>query len=212
MTEEVVCIYVPDMGFRTNVDQVKNAFKINAIGDVKAVRFNCYAHQYARKGAHVYLTMYANFDFADDVDIEIKPYGHESDAVWDIIKATSDLPIPCSRFQTPPVIDKSEERIEELEEELESAVEQLKKLTIAVVELQKSHYVEMVAVQQDIHQLKLDSRDALQYIEQRAAEAPHGTDASLFQRSTNYLDPKNSHLLEQSRKIIEDINKKKFGI
>jgi len=202
MSEEIICLFVWEMDYRVTTNQVKNAFKQNNIGNVVAVRYQIYTTTLrdngvnGPKGAYVYLTLYSNSDFVrGNKDFNFAPFGQAFNIVWHISEL-KDIPIPCKRFETP-LVHKLEKRIVELERELERTVTQVEKLTVAFVETRKTHGEAIDAIkkkinslidrdnetQKDVYRLKLDVKDAFEWINNRAAEAPSWSSARIVKRS-----------------------------
>lgn len=198
MSEEIVCLFVWEMSYQVTTEHVRDAFKLNNIGDVVAVRYHIYTttRENGPKGAYVYLTLYSNSDFVKgNKNFEVAPFGTASNTVWDISELKV-IPIPCKRFETP-LVHKLEKRIVELERELERTVTQVEKLTVAFVETRKTHGEAIDAIkkkinslidrdnltQKDVYRLKLDVKDEFEWINNRAAEAPSWSSARIVKRS-----------------------------
>lgn len=187
------------MGYRVTTEHIRDAFKLNNIGDVVAVRYQIYTttlRDNGPKGAYVYLTLYSNSDFVrGDKNFNFTPFGSETNTVWDISELKV-IPIPCKRFQTP-LVHKLEKRIVELERELKPAIAQVEKLTVDLVETRKTHDEAIDAIkkkinslierdnltQKDVYRLKLDVKDAFEWINNRAAEPPSWSSARIVKRS-----------------------------
>jgi low affinity Fe/Cu permease len=84
-----------------------------------------------------------------------------------------------------------------LERELERTVTQVEKLTVSFVETKNTHNEAIDAIkkkinslidrdnetQKDVYRLKLDVKDAFEWINNRAAEAPSWSSARIVKRS-----------------------------
>jgi len=129
---KVYCLFIVSMTPNIRVETIKNGFINSGIGHVEAVYFTYDERRNNTKSAFVYFTLNGMrcpaviLEKKEEEIVEIFPYSENRYIFWEGIVAKNP-PIPCERFE----IKILEERIENLEGELDRAYENLQKLTAA---------------------------------------------------------------------------------